>query len=310
MVKIMKIYENFEVEKKYKRSITIGDFDGLHNGHMPLIKKTIETAKNKGYVSCALTFRFNTANLSNNKVKYLCDIDEKIELFKKSGIDELFIIEFCNEIKNTNVYDFISKILVDKLNVKYLLLGDDAKLGSDRLDIHGIEEVCKICKVDFFSLSQVQIDNIRVTSSHIRSLIANGVVDENLTKFLGRDYCFSGEVVHGNGLGVKLGFPTANIMLNSSLVLPKFGVYYAVCEIDGKRYDSAINIGDKPTVDNNYLGLEAFIFDFNEDIYGKKIKIYLKKFIRKEEKFKNLDELINQMKKDVEDIRKLMKIAI
>ena len=116
--------------------------------------------------------------------------------------------------------------------------------------------------------------------------------------------------MHGNGLGVKLGFPTANIILNSSLVLPKFGVYYAVCEIDGKKYNCAINIGDKPTVDNNYLGLEAFIFDFNEDIYGKKIKIYLKKFIRKEEKFRNLDELINQMKKDVEDIRKLMKNSI
>ena len=310
MVKMMKIYENFDVEKNIKRAITIGDFDGLHNGHMQLIRKTIEIAKNNDYISCALTFKFNTANLSNNNVKYLCDLNEKIELFKKSGIDELFIIEFCEEIKSTNVYDFISKILVDKLNVKYLILGDDAKLGSDRLDIYGIADVCKSCDVDFYSISQIQIDNIRVTSSYIRSLIADGIVDDKLTKFLGREYYFTGEVVHGNGLGVKLGFPTANIMLNSSLIVPKFGVYYAIAEIDGKKYDCAINIGDKPTVDNNYRGLEAFIFDFDKDIYGEKIKIYLKKFIRKEEKFKNLDELKTQIKKDVENIRKIMKNSI
>ncbi len=302
----MRIYENFEINDNNNRTITIGDFDGVHIGHTKLIEKTIDISQKTGTLSCALTFKFNTANIMSNKIKYLCTVQEKIILFEQTGIDELYIIEFNEDIRKKTSLDFIQNVLVDRLNVKNLVLGDDAKLGSDRLSIDSIKKVCDSIGVNLYCLSQIQYNNKRITSSYIRSMIIDGVVGDELREFLGRDYSFVGEVVHGNSFGKILGFPTANIVIDSSLVVPKYGVYYATCQIDDKIFNAGINIGDKPSVDNSYFGLEAFLLDFDDDIYGKKIKINLKKFIRPEEKFDSIEKLKEQISKDIENIRKLL----
>lgn len=300
----MKIYDRFDIGDKERRTITIGNFDGLHTGHMKLIEKTIDIARKNSQKSSALTFKFHTNNINENKVKYLCTLRQKLDLFEKTGIDELFLIEFDNNIKTKKTQEFIKNILIDKLNVSNLVLGDDSKLGSDRLDICGIKNVCENSAIKLYTLSQVEIEGKRVTSSLIRNMITNGIVGKELVKFLGRDYYLEGEVIKGNSFGRKLGFPTANIDLSSNVVIPKYGVYYAVCELDGKKYHSGINIGNKPSVENNYFGVEAFLLDFNDNIYGRKIKIDLKKYMREEIKFETIKELKNQMEKDINQIRK------
>lgn len=300
----MKIYNGFDIDDKTKRTITIGNFDGLHIGHMRLIEKTIKISKDNNQKSSALTFKFHTKNTQNDKVKNLCSLEQKIELFKKTGIDELFIIEFDYNIKSMKTEEFVKNILIDKLNVNNLVLGDDARIGCDMLDITYIMKICNRLGVNLHIFPQVEVDSKRVTSSLIRSLIAKGKVGEEIIPFLGRPYYLEGEVIKGNSLGKKLGFPTANINIASNIVIPKYGVYYGTCEIEKNIYHAGINIGIKPSVENNYFAVEAFLIDFDENIYGKNIKINLEKYLREEIKFDTIEELIKQMQEDIKYIKK------
>lgn len=303
----MKLYKNFDIEDRFPRTMTIGNFDGLHIGHKKLIEESISIAKSFNQKSSVLTFFTHTANMNNDKIKYISTIEQKLKLFEDMNVDELFMISFNEEIKSTKAKDFVKNILLDRLNVQNLVLGDDAKLGSDRLDINGIKLICDELKLKLFKLDEVDVNGKRVTSTLIRNMIMNGIVGEELLPYLGRTYFLEGEVVHGNNFGKELGFPTANIIIDSNLVVPKYGVYYATCELDGDLYRAGINIGNKPSVENSYFGVEAFLIDFNENIYGKRIKINLLKHMRDEIKFSTIDELKRQIGLDIKYIKELYK---
>lgn len=273
-----------------KNVIVLGNFDGVHKGHQKLITMALDYAR-KNNLKC-IVYTFST--LPNNK-KYIMTVEEKVNAIKELGVDEVYIDDFYN-IKNYMPEEFVKDILIEKLQAKKVFCGFNYTFGHNK--IGNIEKLSKL--IDTSVVDEIKIDDITVSSSVIRKYIEEGLL-EKATELLGKPFQISGPVIHGKQLGRTIGFPTANLRLNALKISVPYGVYGAYLEIDGdkKRHLAIMNIGKNPTVnDENTVTAEANIFDFNEDIYGKKICIYLIKRIRAEKKFKNLIELKKQITTD------------
>ena len=191
----------------------------------------------------------------------------------------------------------------ENLGIKKIVVGKDFKFGKNRSgDINTL--IDSFGEDNVFLLDDFLINNEKVSSTKLRYYLSSGEIDK-ANHLLGRDYCLTGKVTKGKQLGSKLGFPTANLTLDEEVYLPMYGVYYGVVEVDNKRFNSVANIGLNPTVDNeDSVKIEAHILDFNDDIYHKEISLFLKNFIRNEQKFENIDELKNQVLDDIESVKK------
>lgn len=303
----MLIYNNFDnIDNKF-RAVTIGNFDGIHNGHKQLIEKTKKIAQENKIISSLITFDINSFDkLIKKDVEHIITEKDKIELVKEYNIDEFFKLKFNQNFMSTSCEDFI-KILKVTINLKHLILGFDAKLGNDQQGVDYIKQVCENNDVTFHIIPEYSINNEKVSSTVIREMIREGVVDDRLYEYLGRDYKISGKVVHGKNIGQSIfEIPTANIEMDFNYCVPKYGVYYCKFEIDDEIYDSAVSVGTNPTIRNKEekLSIEAFIFNFKDNLYGKNVNLYFKEFIRDEIKFNSYEELKFQMKKDIEEIEK------
>ena len=225
----------------------------------------------------------------------LHDNRTKESILSSYKVDTLLSIDF-NEIKDYKADYFCEEILIKKLNVQYLIIGENFKFGKDRLG--DIEKLKQYCKENAFELIIPRLetyDGIKISSSRIRRLLNQGNISE-ARECLGRDYMLSGTVVSGEKLGRKLGYPTANIKLEHDY--PLDGVYLTRTVVEEKSYMSLASIGNKPTFDGTEKILEVFILDFHDDIYSKNIEVYFLEEIRKQIKFSNEDELIKQMNED------------
>ena len=228
--------------------------------------------------------------------------EEKREALYKKGIEEPLFVPFDYTLKNMSAYDFCDDILIKKLKTKVLILGEDARFGSERLVADRIKEYMNKKNVDVHIVPLIIKDDIRVSSSLIRNLILEGKV-EIANKYLGRNFKISGKVVSGKKRGgSKLGFPTANINAPQNQIIPQSGVYATIVNCKGRVLKGATNVGKNPTFGENGLSIETYILDFNEDIYGECIQLEFIKKIRDEIKFENVEDLISQMKSDVEII--------
>lgn len=301
----MNITEDFNKKDDKKRAITMGSFDALHKAHRLLIESTVEISKQKNATPSAITFCYKPNLKKKNNGKYILPKEEKIRLFEQMGIADLYLVFFDKKIKSMSADQFVKDILVDNLGVTDLVLGDDARFGNDMLGVDELEKICKKHNVRFKVIGEVRINDKRVSSTLIREMLDKGIVGAELEQYLGRPYIISSEVVHGNNYGNKIGFPTANLEIGPEQIMPKNGVYYAECIIDGEKYVTAISIGNKPSVKNPHYGLEAHILDFDKNIYGKKITVIPKKYLRAEIKFDKIEDLVLQMNSDVETVRKL-----
>ena len=287
-------------------------FDGVHLGHSSVINRVIEIAKEKKIKSIIITF-------SNSPISYfskdiidlqITNSNEKIELFKKTDLDYLFVIEFNEYIANLIPSDFINEILISLFNVKYIVFGYDNHFGKNR---EGTFEYTtqnfKDIQTELIIVSKK--DKITISSTRIKEEIQNGrIVQAN--NLLGHKFSLSGNVVQGMKMGRKLGFPTANVAYEASeKIVPKNGVYYTITKVKDKKYVSVTNIGFKPSVqESNVVSVETHILDYIQSIYDQQITIIFIDRIRDEKKFNHLNDLIDQISKDIEIVRSLNSLQI
>lgn len=281
-------------------AVAIGNFDGVHLGHQALIKKLLSF--DDSYMKGIITFLPHTMQFfTKDKFQTIISSQDKIELFKNYPIDILFQVEFNKEFASLSIEEMIS--FLKQLNVKKIVIGQDWRFGQK-----GIGQPKDLEKdFDVYVVSDVYQDHKLVSSTLIKDLIING--DLNMVKnLLNHPYQFSAEVIYGNQIGGKvLGFPTANLDYDN-LVLPPNGVYLVKIYHDDLVYFGMANIGYNPTVNYSHSKkLEVYIFDFDQMIYGEEVKIEFLKWVRPEKKFNSKEELILQLQKDENYIKKLSK---
>lgn len=291
-----------EIKINSKSVITVGTFDGVHLGHKKLFERVQKKAKDLNYVSIILTFDPHPRQVlfDSNQPMLLSLKDEKIEIIFGCKVDYLFVINFTKEFSHQSSESFVEDFLVKKLNLGMLVIGHDHKFGKNRTgDENKLRELAARYKFDVDVVEPVFIDDEVISSTKIRNALMQGKI-KTVSKYLGRDYSFCGKVVHGATRGRILGFPTANIELTNSLkLIPSGGVYVVKCLINGKDYYGIMNIGFRPTFEEKgKLVSEVHIFDFNEDIYEKEIKISFIDRLRDEKKFSSKEELIYQIERD------------
>ncbi|WP_425447485.1 bifunctional riboflavin kinase/FAD synthetase [Dethiothermospora halolimnae] len=301
----MNLIKNLNEEMKGSTVVGLGYFDGIHLGHQYLLERLVESSKEYKIPNVLFTFNNSIAHLiDSHKTEYLLvDNREKVRLLREIGIDNLFMVNFNEYIQTMTAKEFIKNIIVDKLNAKKVIVGFNYTFGykgsgdTDYLkalgqefdfDVEVIEPVKKYDKV--------------ISSSSIKKLISQGKI-EKANALLGRPYEISGKVIKGRGRGKGMGFATANLKLRSNFVIPKFGVYKTWSKIDNKYYLSITNVGENPTFNDKGVNIETHIFDIVNELYDKNISIRFEKFIREERKFDNKEDLIKQVKKDIEIVR-------
>lgn len=284
-----------------KTVVTIGTFDGVHMGHRKILNKVIAEAEVRNEESVVLTFYPHPRFIlnENSDLKLLNTIEEKTELLSKTGLDALIIHPFSKEFANLSAEEFVKTILVDQLHISKIIIGYDHKFGKNRTaDIHDLIQFGAKYNFEVEQITAQELDEIAVSSTKIRTALGEG----NITlanNYLGYPYSLSGKVIHGNQIGRTIGFPTANIqMADTFKLIPKKGVYVVRCLIKDQLVKGVMNIGNRPTVDGTSLSIEVHLLDFDATLYGFEISVYLLDFIRKEQKFENLEALTSQIEDD------------
>jgi len=281
---------------------TVGYFDGVHLGHQKIIEKLVtDASKNKGK-SILVSFWPHPRKVlyPNDHFDYIQSNEDKFKSIEKLGVDVVYLIEFTKEFSKVTAEKFVNDILVNKLQINKLIIGYNHHFGYKREgNFNYLNNSRKNLAFDIEEVKKREISkNFKISSSEIRSEILKG----NLSKvnmMLGYKYFIKGEVIKGDGIGKKLDFPTANIKIhNDGKILPSDGVYAGYAIISDKKFIGMINIGRRPTVEGKERRVEMNIFDYNDMLYGKEMKISFIKRIRDERKFKNLDDLSKQLKID------------
>ena len=280
-------------------SLTIGKFDGVHKGHQDLIQKVLQD-KAKGYTTTVFTFdKFPSQLLSHQSSPSIITEEEKQEFLKKFEIERYILFPFHEKTASMQPEQFVKEILVEHMKVKKMYVGSDFRFGKNRAgDVSLLRKLSKIYNFEFEALEKRQFSEVDISSTRIRECIRQGQM-EDVTSMLGRPYNLSGEIIHGNNLGHTIGIPTINQAFPMGKVMPALGVYCSRVTIDGKIYYGITNIGSKPTV-QDYLvyGIETHLFQCNENLYGKQATTQLLCFVRPEQKFSSLHDLMHQLEKD------------
>jgi len=282
--------------------VALGNFDGIHLGHMELVDLVVKKCNAKGIKSVLYTFHDHPENVIAKKiVTPLINTNEmKAEILSKVRLDYLLFEEFNQVLMNFSPEDFVKKILIDKLNAKLVVISFHYRFGhKGKGDAKLLKQFGKKYGFDVYVVEPVTYDNIIVSSSIIRDLVREGDV-VLAAKFLNRPYEIWGTVIRGKNLGTKMGFPTINIDPDERMVLPAKGVYISSVMFNDVSYQSITNVGENPTVGDVGLRIETYILNFSGDLYESNVKIKFMVRIRNERKFANLDELISQITKDVD----------
>ena len=308
----MKIIERIEdINKPFPNAvITIGNFDGVHIGHQSLFHEVILKAASLNGTSIAMTFDPHPLRvLTSRRHPPLITLNEqKRELIAATELDILLVVPFTKEFASIAATDFIAELLVKRIGMKAVIVGQDYTFGKNRegdidlLQSLGHKLNFEVILADWIKASHR--NEGRISSTRIRELVSDGDI-QSASKLLGRNYQIRGTVVEGRNRGGKLlGFPTANLALQDELC-PKTGIYAVTVEWDGKLYQAVANIGYSPTFDDHLFTVEVHILDFDRDIYGQKIKINFLKRIRDEIKFDSLAALSDQIRDDIAVAREL-----
>lgn len=318
MAKVIDIF-NSKIEKPL--ALTIGFFDGVHLGHRYLVSELSNIAKEKGYASAVLTFRTHPRQVLHSDYipSLLTTTDEKIALLEETGVDYIVVTEFTPELSQMSAQEFMS-LLHNNLNVCCLMIGYDHRFGHNRSEkFEDYVEFGKEIGIEVIQSSPLLVDEINVSSSAVRKAIAEGDVAK-ASKLLGRFYTLSGEVVKGFQMGRTIGYPTANIAYDDCRMLPKDGVYAVCVETHGRAshpndaclpetqsYDAMLYIGSRPTVNTGKVSVEAYLFDFSGDLYGKNVVVTFIERVRESIRFDSVEKLKNQLKKDEARVSALLK---
>ncbi|UOF89397.1 bifunctional riboflavin kinase/FAD synthetase [Fodinisporobacter ferrooxydans] len=282
--------------------VTIGNFDGVHIGHQQLLKRAVELANQKGIRASVMTFSPHPRQVLGHGTQYdhsLTPRSQKLSLFSSMGIDYVFLISFTKEFANVPAEQFVKSFIFEN-EIQHVIVGFDFTFGpGGKANAQMLKEMCAPRNIPVEILPPVNLYGEKVSSSLVREKLQYGDI-RLVRELLGRPYMISGKVVHGEGRGRTIGFPTANIVLEDKYVEPRTGVYAVKVEYDGAIHNGVMNIGFKPTFVQNskQLSLEVHLFDFQEDLYDISIEVYFIDFIRPEQRFSSADELICQIGKD------------
>lgn len=285
-----------------KPVITIGTFDGVHQGHKVILKKVSEHAKAIGGESILLTFEPHPRKLifPDQPIHILTPLDKKLQLVLEAGIQHVVVVPFTKEFASLSAEEYISDFLVKTFHPKTIIIGYDHHFGHDRKgNINLLKEMRSDYSFDVVEIPAQLIDEAAVSSTKVRNAISAGQV-EDAAQMLGRNYTLAGRVQKGAQLGRRIGYPTANIMpAHNEQLIPANGVYAVNVLYNGEIYNAMLNIGYRPTVSTEHtLHIEAHIFNFSADVYGEEMEIVFVARLRDEQKFGSLDELKAQLKND------------
>lgn len=311
----MKLIEKLEdIDGPYPNAvITIGNFDGVHIGHQALFHQVIEKAEAIGGTAVAMTFEPHPIRVlkQNGHPPLITIYEQKIELMSTVGLDVLIALPFTTEFAAWSAERFVRELLAERIGVRAIVVGQDYTFGKgregnvDMLKAYGRQLGFEVHVLDWISAPKNGIG--RISSTRVRDLVMEGRMDD-ARKLLGRCYQIRGIVAKGRDRGGRLlGFPTANITIADELC-PKAGVYAVTAEVRGQKHKGVANIGFSPTFDDHQFTVEVYILDFDQDIYGEKIRVNFIERLRDEEKFSSLPELSDQIRKDVEMARKTISL--
>ncbi len=301
----MKIYRQLdEIQRDPNTVLTIGTFDGLHLGHQEILKKLFERGHIHKARNFLVTFHPHPRKViaESNGLKILSTPEEKTLILEKMGLENLFVVNFTKEFSQQSPINFFKDFIISKIGLKEIVIGHDHKFGKGR---EGTSETLKSLGKEYnFEISLVDAFNFAgetISSTKIRHAIMDGNMKQ-ANSFLGREYSFSGIVIPGDKRGRLLGYPTANIKLDDNdKLLPGLGIYAAEVIVDNEYFASLLSIGKRPTFyDNGAIVSEVYIYDFDKNIYDKKITVSVLEKIREEQKFSSPEELITQMNRDKE----------
>ena len=313
----MKVYSNTDTMPAFNKAVvTIGTFDGVHLGHQQIIAQLKKEAKRINGETVLVTFDPHPRKIvSAQPLQLINTLQEKIELLEEQGIDNLVVVPFTAAFSNQSANEYIEDFLISRFHPHTVIIGYDHRFGKDRSgDFHLLEKYAHEHAFRLIEIPVHVIDEAAISSTKIRESLLNGQLEE-AGRFLGYDYFFEGLVTEGNKLGRTIGYPTANLQLQTEdKLVPGNGVYAVYAEIKNipgaeskarspltihhSPYKGMMNIGMRPTVDGTKRVIEVNIFDFDKDIYGAILRVYLKKYLRSEQKFNGLDALKEQLAKD------------
>lgn len=327
----MKVHYDIESLPLFHNSvITIGTFDGVHMGHRQIIDKLKQEAKAIQGETVIITFHPHPRKVVSSTIlgiRLINTLDEKIELLEQLDIDHLVVVPFTDAFANQEAEDYVQHFLVNKFHPHTIIIGYDHRFGKERKgDYLLLEKLAPVFNYQLKEIPKHVLDEISISSTRIREALLNGKI-EIADKLLGYEFFFSGTVIHGDKLGRKLGYPTANLkMTDDEKITPHNGIYAVYAEVRSQKseirssnekgnsliYESSnsrltthnsrlkgmMSIGFRPTVDGKKRVIEVNIFDFTKEIYGQKLRVYVKKYLREEVKFNSLDELVKQIDQD------------
>lgn len=294
------IREFSDYKAKQPLALSLGMFDGVHLGHKSILDELNLISKQKNLQSAVLTFWPHPRLVFNpdDDLKLLTTAEEKTRLFEAYGLQTLFLKEFDEDFRNLSGEDFVKKILVEKLNVKHLIIGYDHVFGKNKSgNFQLLEKMAPEFGFEVEQMEAVNIHNDHISSTKIRNALLEGNISL-ANEMLGYFYTLSGTVKHGKKLGRTLGFPTANLETDSVKLLPKKGAYIVEVFVQEKSYKGMLSIGTNPTVNGKELTTEVYILDFDREIYGEKITVNFRSFLHDEIRFETLEKLIERLDED------------
>lgn len=301
----MRIYEGIHEFGPVNNSVvTSGTFDGVHLGHQKILKRIRNIADELKGETVLITFWPHPRLVlypKEHNLMLLSTFEEKAKLLREAGIDHLVSIPFTKEFSELSSEEFIQKILIDKIQTRKLVIGYDHRFGKNREGgFEYLKEHIDQYPFELEEISREDVDDVGVSSTKIRRALQEGKV-EVANGYLGRSYEINGIIIKGQQLGRSIGFPTANIHIpNDYKLIPCDGAYAVLVNVEGDQYNGMLNIGNRPTVDGNSRSIEVNLFDFEGDLYDKRVSVQIKEYLRPETKFESLDQLKQQLKADRE----------
>ncbi|NLN33508.1 MAG: bifunctional riboflavin kinase/FAD synthetase [Flavobacteriaceae bacterium] len=299
----MKTFEHIEQCKNLKNPVlTLGMFDGIHIGHQAIIRQLNEIAKKENGESVLLTFEPHprvVLGKGADDLQLLTTLDEKKELLEKSGLNNLILHPFTKEFAALSAEDFVKELLVHQIGIHTIIIGYDHHFGKNRQgNFEQLNELSKKFGFNCIKIEEIKSENLNISSTQIRKAILNGNIKKaNLG--LGRNYSLTGKVIHGDKLGRRLGFPTANLETQTYKLIPGNGVYIVKVFLENEIFKGLLSIGTRPTVTNsNEKRVEVYLMDFDREIYGETLKIEVLHKIRDDMKFQSVEDLVQQMNLD------------
>ena len=309
----MKVYRGLENYDKVKNAIvTTGTYDGVHLGHKTIIKHLKKIAKKNNGETVVLTFHPHPRMVlqENSDIKLLGTIEERISLLKEAGVDHLIILPFTKEFSRISSLEFVRDILVNQIGTKKLVIGYDHHFGRNREgSFEHLKEFGPMYGFEVEEIPAIDVKDVNISSTKIRVALEGGDINK-AKEYLGRNYSISGIVIAGNQIGRLIGFPTANIKIKESIkLIPEIGVYAVNIFHNGHKYKGMLNIGYRPTIsDNNGISIEVHLFDFNANLYKEELKIEFISKVRKEKQFKDVNQLKEQLERDLINCKKILKV--